>query len=358
MTTQSTPRSTNRSTNRSTARSLTDMLRLYEEHADDIEIIKPGKDDLDSPERIRRQRAEGVKRGQLWMAKDDDGNLSYVLITALCDDPRTAMAIPLTNDERMETADSIVIEQGAPLEVPMVAWPMFRTAIPINLLFKPLKEFAPETVDAIECDDPSKSASTDIVRRGNDPDDEESAAFDERNDAALVMIAWHTRCDRLPALGQLDSQQAEANGDRDGNDNGDLEAYSRALQDVLKLKPQIRLAVMRGSVSLNADQQRKMAQAGFPEMPKKTDAIPDDYLILAEQPEFYEFAEQINPANTEQARLDIARKAAYGLAARTTGHGTAALRGAFLKAAEQLGAKGTGVTSDGDGKDDNKGDAQ
>ncbi|RSX52023.1 hypothetical protein [Bifidobacterium callimiconis] len=311
-----------------TTRSLTDMLRLYEQHVDDIEIIEPDENDLDSPERIRRQRAEGVRRGQLWMARDHDDNLSYVLVTALCDDPRMAMVIPLSNDERMETADSLVIEKGAPLEIPMVAWPVFRTAIPISLLFKPLKEFAPATVDAIEGNDPAKADPNDVIRHGTDPDDEMSEAFDERDDTALIMIVWHARCADLPELGQLDRAEDGA--------SDDLEAYGKALQDVLGLKPQIRLAVMRGQLALNVSQQRKMAKAGFPKAPQKQEAIPDDYLILAEQPEFYEIAEQINPANPQQARLDMARKAAYGLAARTTGHGTAALRGAFLKAAEQL----------------------
>ncbi|MBT1176521.1 hypothetical protein JS532_02940 [Bifidobacterium callimiconis] len=318
-----------------TTRSLTDMLRLYQEHADDIEIIEPDENDLDSPERIRKQRAEGVKRGQLWMAKDNDGNSSYVLVTALCDDPRMATIVPLSNGKRMETADSLVIEKGAPLETPMVAWPAFRTAIPISLLFKPLKEFSPATVDSIEDNDPAKADPNDVVRYGTDPDDEMSEAFDERDDAALLMIVWHARCADLPELGQLDRAADSA--------SDDLEAYGRALQDVLGLKPQIRLAVMRGQLALNASQRRKMAQAGFPEAPRKQEAIPDDYLILAEQPEFYEIAERINPANPQQARLDMARKAAYGLAARTTGHGTAALRGAFLKAAEQL-AEDKGAT--------------
>lgn len=315
-----------------TGNSATELLHMYERYADDVEVIEPGEDDLDSPDRIRRQLAEGVKRGQLWMAKDADGRSSYVVVLGLGDDPRTAAVIPLSNDEHDETADSLVVEKGAPLNVTVVVWPAFRTIIPICVLYKPLKSFMPATVDALESGDPKKADPADIVRIGAEAQNEDSPALDDRDDIALTLVLWHAQCAQLPPLGQLDAH---------GNDDGDaLEAYSQALKDVLGLEPQIRLAVVRGNLALNAVQQREMERAGFPQPPKKSTAIPDDYLILAEQPEFHEMAERIDPHRPERARLAMAQKAAYGLAARTTGHGTAALRGAFLKAAEQLLDKG------------------
>lgn len=316
-----------------TTTNLTDLLHLHEQYDDDdIEIIELGEEDLDSPERIRKQLSEGVKRGQLWMARDSKGKSCYVLIASLCDDPRTAAIVPLSNDLHAETADSLVIEQGSPLNMPMVAWPDFKAIIPINLLYKPMKEFAPATVDALESGDPLKASPADVVRQGNDPQDEDGFAFDIRDAIVLTVALWHAKCADLPELGQLDRQNGQA--------DDAFEAYSRALQEVLGLAPSVRLAVMRGSQPLSDAQQRKMERAGFPSVPRKSEAIPDDYLIMAEQPEFYRAAELINPANPEQARQELARKAAYGLAARVTGHGESALRGAFLKAAEQLQEQG------------------
>lgn len=311
-----------------TTDTFTNVHRLREQYGDDIVIVEPSGDDLDSPERINKQLAEGVKRGQLWMARDAEGQFCYVLITSVCDDPRMASVIPLSNDPQLETADALVIEQGAPLDEPMVAWPELKAIIPVRLLYKPLKDFAPATVNAIETNDPAKADPADTVRQGNDPQDEDSSTFDDRDDIAFTLVLWHAKCGQLPELNQLEHQ--------DGQTGEDLESYNQALKDVLGLSASVRLAVMRGDLGLNRTQQGKMERAGFPAAPKKSEAIPDEYLIMAEQPEWYRAAERINPENPELARQELGRKAAYGLAARTTGNGEQAMRGAFLKAAEQL----------------------
>ena len=40
--------------------SLTDLLQIHDD--DDLAVVPMGADDLDSPEHIERQRAEGAKR--------------------------------------------------------------------------------------------------------------------------------------------------------------------------------------------------------------------------------------------------------------------------------------------------------
>lgn len=312
--------------------SLTDLLSLPNpDESDDVLFADLQPDDVDSPERISRQLAEGVKRGQLWSAADADGNMMYVLVTAVSNDRRTATVIPLSNDARMETANSLVIEEGSPLDIPMVAWPSLTAIIPVHLLRKPLKEFAPQTVSSIEHNDPALTAPQDSIRRGVDPEDGYSQAFDERDDIAVALIVWHGMCADLPVLGEGSIDETTAQ-----TDNGNLELYNQALHDVLKLKPSMRLAIIRGMIQLTPEQQHEMETAGFASMPSKYEQIPDDYMIMVEQPEWRSVVEKLNPEHPEVARLQLARKAAYGLAARTTGHGESAIRGALNKAADQL----------------------
>lgn len=164
---------------------LTEMLALYENATDPIEIIPPSGDDLDSPERIARQRAQGPRRGDMWMAVDEDGNDSYVMITMV--DGGRVTVIPLSNDAHDETRDSLVIER-TPLDAPMIAWPLCRTSIPARLLYRPMKGFDSAVVDAVEAGAPGEG-----VRRGMDPDDGMSPAFEDRDMAAITMIAWHIK---------------------------------------------------------------------------------------------------------------------------------------------------------------------
>ncbi|RSX50606.1 hypothetical protein [Bifidobacterium samirii] len=321
--------------------SLTDLLQIHDD--DDLDIVPMGADDLDSPERIERQRAEGVKRGQVWLASDygcglngnaddgdaDDGDADslYVMIADTdADDPRTVRVIPLSNDLRAETDDALVVEQGAPLGIPMVAWPTIPAIIPVRLLYKPLKQFTPATADAIIADDPAKADPSDTVRRGKDSDRNDSPFVENREDTIAILLAWHAMCAELPQLG------AESDGDEYAIDEA-LVAYTNALKTVLHLSPQDYLAVSRGR-SLTSAQQKAMAKAGFPEQPRKKETIDDAYLIMAEQPQWRIAADKLAATGNGDPRMALAHKAQFELAARRSGRGADVVASAMRAAAD------------------------
>lgn len=268
---------------------------------------------------------EGVDRGQLWSAADDDDNVLFVLVLAAGDGGRTVTVIPLMNGDRVETADALVVEEGSPLTTPMVAWPVLKAVIPVRLLSTLWGTFDAKTVDAIEHDDPSQAASQDTLRRGVDPEDEYSPVLDERDDIGLTLIAWHRMCSELPEL------HADEAGEYDTNDA--LAAYATGLRTVLGLSLPEALAVVRGTLSLNDEQRSAMTDAGFGDAPHKEVIIPDDYLIRAESPRWRSVADVLAERNPQaDSCYELAREA-FTLAARTTGHGKQAVDGALEQAA-------------------------
>ncbi|MBT1162568.1 hypothetical protein [Bifidobacterium sp. SO1] len=111
-------------------------------------LIQPTGDDLDSPERIARQKINGPQRGDIWLASQPDSDVTddyneYVLILHVYDDD-SVIACPLSNDERAYVPGTILIEE-TPLNTPMVAYPKFAARIQTRLLYKPLKNL-PELI--------------------------------------------------------------------------------------------------------------------------------------------------------------------------------------------------------------------
>ncbi|KAB7790039.1 hypothetical protein [Bifidobacterium leontopitheci] len=325
---------------------LTDLVNSYDED-DNIISVPPSGDDLDSPDRIAAQLEEDIKRGQVWLASDygcftDSGTATdiaesndlYVMIVDVnADDPRLASVIPLSNDLRAETDDSLVIEQGSPLGIPMVAWPTIPAIIPIRLLSKPLKQFSPATADAIITDDPSKSASSDVVRRGNSQAGSESPFVENREDTIAVLVLWHAMCAKLPELRSEEERGSMA---------PDRAAYVRSLVEILGLSFEDAGAVVDGRLAMSREQEQRLTDAGVDPARFRTRSfhLPKDLLIEIEQPAYQQLAQQYSSTHEGDARLGLA-KDAFMLAARKSGYGRNSWRSMIQQAMK------TGADSDG-----------
>lgn len=328
---------------------LTELLRTYSEH--DLKPVPLAADALGSPERIEAQLQEGVKRGQVWIASEDiltddeDDNdeneegdydlpdsLYVMIVDVNADDPRLVTVIPLSDDLRVQTDDALVIEKGSPLEQPTLAWPRIKAIIPMRLLSTPLKQFKPATVDAIVSNDVAIADPDDTVTPGTDQKPEDFFLPENREDIVTTLLKWHAQCFTLPKLHSKSTLEYST--------SEDMAQYNEALKTVLHLTPAQRIAISRGR-QLTPEQQQKMADAGYAIQPRKQETIADDYLIMAEQPQWYEAAAAIAQANAragvqDDPRVKLAHKAQFELAARTSGHGEEAIRGAFRKAAESV----------------------
>lgn len=305
--------------------SFTDLLNLYDQLEDDNPIvIPPSGDDLDSPERIERQLTEGVKRGQLWSAATD-GDMLYVLVTGVDEDPRMATVIPLSNGLRAETDDSLVIG-NTPLDIEMVTWPDLKAIIPVRLLYKPLKELSESAVKAIESNNLRFAKKSDAIRRGHDSGKSDSPFVKNRDDIIDILITWHAMCFDLPKLGEDDPEmEATVNPDRG--------KYAEALITVLGLPFDAVDDVLDGKTQLTEEQQKQLNDAGFqvPDAPKRTFHLPEDLLVEVEQPIWRREADEYAQQTDEDPRLQLATEA-FKLAARPDGHGREAWRGTLREA--------------------------
>ncbi|MBW3080731.1 hypothetical protein [Bifidobacterium saguinibicoloris] len=307
------------------AQSFTELLGMYDQLKDtDTELIMPSGDDVDSPERIERQLAEGVKRGQLWIADQGDDSL-YVLVAEVNDDPRMATVIPLSNDLHSETDDSLVVG-NTPLDIEMVAWPGLQAIIPVRLLYKPLKEFPESAVKAIEHDDLRFAKKTDAIRRGHDNEERDSPFVENREDITAILLKWHAMCFDLPKLHEEDE-------DAEASMTPERGTYAKALITVLQLPFDQVDDVLDGVVPLTDEQRASLADAGVqvPDAPKRTFHLPADLLVEVEQPAWRRDADEYAHRMDGDARVNLAQDA-FTLAARPNGYGRAAWRGALQDA--------------------------
>ena len=278
---------------------------------------------MEDPNHIAERMAKPVAAGQLWLAKTKIG-IQYVLITAVADDPRVVTAVPMDNNTAVRTDDSLIIDR-TPLGMPMVAWPKLAADIPMRVLFKPLDEFNAATTAALADD-----RADDVlgISRATAPEDPMLSAEREVYEVRQRMDAWHRQCADLPELhsGKTAPRHSE----------DELAAYADALKNVLHLGPGQRIAVTRGT-PLTDEQQRLMADAGFPESPYAKPTVDDDYLIEVEQPRWRAAADAFAATGADRdPREGLAYKAQFELAARVNGRGVEALRGALHKAAETV----------------------
>lgn len=326
---------------------LTELLRTYSEH--DLKPVPLAADALGSPERIEAQLQEGVKRGQVWIASEDiltddeDDNdeneegdydlpdsLYVMIVDVNADDPRLATVIPLSDDLRVQTDDAMVIEDGSPLGSSTIAWPGIQAIIPVRLLSTPLKQFKPATVDAIASGDPSIADPADTVVRGASQGQDGSYLPENREDIIVTLLKWHAQCFTLPELHHSKSTLEYSISE-------DLTRYNEALKTVLHLTPVQRIAISRGTLRLTDEQQKLMAEAGFDHEPKRDEIIDDDYLIMAEQPQWRSAAEALaHTGDGTDPRVQLAHQAQFGLAARTWGQGAKAVEDAMKKASERV----------------------
>ena len=279
---------------------------------------------LDDEQRINAQLSRGPRHGDLWMATGM-GLSCYVLVVAvLKEDPRLVLVVPLDSYIPAGEHGSLTIKE-TPLGVPMIAWPKYAAIIPMRLLRKPLTGFPEDVVKAVMRNDPELSASVVPTVEPDDWDEEE-------HDYNLrTLIVWHGLCNTLPDLRQSENIKFGV--------DARLEDYYQALKNVLGLSPAECIAVSRGTKKLNKAQQKKMAAAGYAEQPSRQEAVPKDYLVMAEQPKWNMLVDAFSEVPEDEVRMRLARKAAFTLAARTDGCGEDALQAVFDKVSHDMMSK-------------------
>lgn len=279
--------------------------------------------DVTDSEYRRRALEEVPHANQLWIAEDDD-HVEFLMIAGIDDDdPRIVHVIPMSNDPGEQTADGLVIDK-TPIGMPMVAWPALGIPIPVRVLDTPLGDFCAGVAQAVTCDDPALNGH---VHRAEDPDDF-LAAYAQVSERAHTFQQWWAIGRHLPPLHQ---EQVIVFGVSE-----ERKTYAEALKTALGLSAAQRNAIMNHGMPLTATQSKKMKQAGFPAAPPQAqEAIPDAYLIAAEQPRWRRILDDMD-IDGDDVRLELARKAAFDLAARTSGRDAAAVNGALLKAVESM----------------------
>lgn len=281
---------------------------------------------LDDEKRIAAQLSKGPQHGDLWMATGM-GMSCYVLIVAvLREDPRLVLVVPLDSYLPAGEYGSLTIKE-TPLGVPMIAWPKYAAIIPMRLLKKPLTGFPEDVVKAVMRNNPELSDAV-VPTVEHDDWDEEMHDLNLR-----AMIVWHKLCDTLPDLHQSE-------GIEFGVDQG-LGDYYQALRNVLGLSPAECLAVNRGTRKLSKAEQKKMAVAGYAEQPQRQEAVPEDYLVMAEQPKWKALVDAFDEVPESEVRMQLARRAAFTLAARTDGYSKDALSAVFDKVSQDMISKGS-----------------
>lgn len=277
---------------------------------------------LTDPRHVAERLAMPVAPGQLWIAESEEhDSMQYVMVTAIGEDSRIVMVVPLSNNVADRTEGALVVG-NTPMGMPMVAWPELTTGIPIRLLSKPMDEFRTSIAKALIKNRADSRISVKRAQPMIDPPYSTERRFEEMRER---LADWHAMCDRLPVLHAEDDIVYETSSDR--------AAYAKALKDVLHLTPAQRLAVSDGRLQLSDAQQRQLADAGYADVPTQQAVISDEYLIMAEQPRWRAVADAISDTTDEDPRLALAHKAQFELAARISGHGEKAVMDAFEQAA-------------------------
>ncbi|PLS28216.1 hypothetical protein CGZ88_0378 [Bifidobacterium anseris] len=279
--------------------------------------------DVTDPAYRRRALDEGPHANQLWIAEDHDDTEFLMIVDVDERDPRIVHVIPMSNDPGEQTADGLVVGR-TPIGLPMIAWPALAIPIPIRVLDVPLGDFDARIAQAVAGDDPDLDPH---VHRAQDSEDF-LAAYALVSARARVFQQWWNIGRHLPPLHQEEAIVFGISEER--------RAYAEALKTVLGLSATQRNAIMNHGMPLTKTQAKKMGQAGFAaEPPQAQEAIPDAYLIAAEQPRWRQVLDDMD-IDGDDVRLELARKAAFDLAARTSGHDDAAVNGALLKAVESM----------------------
>lgn len=283
---------------------------------------------IDDPSAMAEAIEVGPCAGQIWLAKGpwEDDESQYALIAGVEDDPRLVSVVPMSNDETLGSADALLLGD-TPLGVRMVAWPEYRTVIPVRLLLRPMGTLSDDALHAVVDDRPDESAS--VVRGDNSRDGDSrgddvagTRADDDFDELMATFIHWHDQCAALPRLqGDGDGQLRLTPG------RGD---YLRRLVQVLGLTPEQAGRIIDGEDRLSEEQAMQLRAAGVDTERdwRRTMRLPDDLLIEVEQPVWRAAAQAMDRHPDRDARMELAQEA-YALAARTNGHGREAWRGAL-----------------------------
>lgn len=288
---------------------------------------------------------EGVKPGQLWLAEPyrtthDSGSneqpsrylgsSEFVLVTAIDEaDPRLVHVVPMSNDPSLQTERSVVVADS-PMGMPMVAWKQLAAVIPVRFLSRPLGSFDEETAGLLAQGEPNEQLG---ITRGARPLSQIGRENRGLTFRAIRFVVWQAACGELPQLDQEEERKRAAAAAEH------RAAYLEALKTVFGMQSTDRLRVMRGVKKLTAAQQKKMANAGFPNPPAEdtADALPVQYQVMAEQPMWRPLVEQSGKPEDE-TRAQLAKQA-FMLAARTTGPQDSAIFARFEQAARRMLAK-------------------
>ena len=264
---------------------------------------------LTDAEFTARGMEQGVRRGQLWLAKDQASRMEYVVVESRDDDPRILTVVPMSDDPGMAMPGvSSVDAGGSPLEVSLFPMLHLRSDVPARLLCRPLGELDEDVVGAIARGAVARTAPM-PAESGLWMDDPMSLAGYETMKA--TMEDWHALCDRLPALPMRDDGASPF-------DERGAQLYDMLI-DVLGLTVGQANAVYDGRRPLDDRQRRALIAAGA--RPQDLDFVfelPADLLIEVEQPVWRGKADAFALTHDGDPRLGLAREC-YALHARTKG---------------------------------------
>lgn len=318
----------------------------------------PADSDLLDEQAIAQRLTQGIDSAQIWLAQDIDiettaeqttdsddtdeieeiesgdmtsPRMEYALIDRVDEeDPRLVWVIPMTNNEYIQNNTSLVIDK-TPLGVAMTAWPTARVRIPANVLSLPLKSLPDPVSSAVISNKENPRLG---VLRGNNPTTVYDRRIIARNVRSMLetFLIWSLECASLPQLSTTDKTSVQHTPSR-----ADL---LRQTVKVLGVDPVEAGNIIEGSTKPTKAQRDALQAAGISltAVPKRKTTLPADLLIEVEQPMWrktvlhYALSKNIQaPA----ARYALARDA-FELAARPTGYGRQAWRGALGQVAAEL----------------------
>ncbi|MBU9112373.1 hypothetical protein [Bifidobacterium ruminantium] len=314
--------------------------------------------DLLEPNAIAKRLSQGVRPAQIWLASDpaddedaldgaadfivdmdsDDGadaaefaaaaglKAEYVLVDRVDEeDPRLVWVIPLINNECIQDRTALVIDQ-TPLGVAMAAWPHFRIRIPVHVLDVPLKSLPISMSQMIIANRENPDMG---VVRGQDPQDARNKRIVDRHvrDMLETFLVWSLACRQLPPL-----HVAGSSGLKRTPSRGEL---LRQVAQALGVNPVEAGQLIEGTAKPTEAQRAALQAAGvsLESAAGRELTLPADLLVEVEQPAWRQailYYAETHGIQILPARMALAQDA-FELAARPSGHGREAWRGALAQ---------------------------
>lgn len=263
---------------------------------------------ITDPQTLARRMNEGVRPGQLWVAKDEWSRMAYVLVEHVGHDPRVATVTPMSDDPGMAMPRTPVVEaQRSPLGVALAPITALRGEMPVRLLCTPLGDLDDSTMACIaRFGPPAEGAQAEDGTWIDDPMSLASYA-----DLADLMDDWRERCTRLPPMPKTPDYDSPF-------DERDAALYDMLI-DVLGLTVPQANEVYDGKRAL--DERERLALIAAGAHPRELDftfALPADLLVEVEQPLWRDKVEAFARTHEGDPCLGLAREC-YTLHARTKG---------------------------------------